>query len=144
MIVSKPKSQTVFALSLFQVIILAVTIWVIIDLVNHPEAYFLAKLLLAPILLVIWVFVAVKFYVSLKTIEAGDNKISVKFPLKKEQVYKLADIHGWKEETVKTKGGDFKELQIKVSNQLIKISNREHTSYDDLRKYLRKKAKQKG
>ena len=144
MIVSKPKSQSVFALSLFQVLILAIALWVIADLVRYPESYFLIKLILAPILLVIWVFVAAKFYASLKTIELGDNKISFKLLFQRKRTYKLTEIQNWKEEIVKTRSGDFKEMQITLGKQTWKLSNREHTSYDEVRKYLQKKVKRKG
>ncbi len=143
MIVSRPKNQTVFALSLFLIIILGVTLWVILDLVRYPEAYFFLKLTLAPILLVIWTFVAIKFYTSLKVIELGDKKISFKFPLQSKRTYKLGDIQSWKEEKVKTKGSEFKELQIRLGNRSLKVSNREHTAYDEVRKYLSKKVKKK-
>ena len=143
MIVSKPKSQTVFALSLFQVIIFAVTIWVILDLVRYPEAFFFLKITLAPILLVIWTFVAVKFYTSLKTIELGDHKISYKFPLQTKRTFNIAAIQSWKEEKVKTRGNEFKELQIQLANRWLKVSNREHTAYEEVRKYLSKKVKRK-
>ncbi len=143
MISSKPKSQSVFALSLFLVIILGVTVWIILDLVRYPQAYFLLKIILAPILLVIWTFVAVKFYTSLKTIELGDNKISFQFPLQTKRTFKISEIQSWKEEKVKTKNNEFKELQIQLANHLLKVSNREHTSYEEVRKYLAKKVKRK-
>lgn len=143
MIVSKPKSQSVFALSLFQIIILSVTLWVILDLIRYPEAYFFLKITLAPILLVIWTFVSAKFYTSLKTIELGDNKISFKFPLQAKRTFRISDVQSWKEEKVKTKNNEFRELQIRLANRLLKVSNREHTSYEEVRKYLTKKVKRK-
>lgn len=143
MIVSKPKSQSVFALSLFLIIILGVTVWIILDLVRYPESYFIFKLILAPILLVIWTYIVVNFYSSSKTIELGDNKISFKLPLQSKKIFKINDIQAWKEEKVKTRGNEFKEIQINLANHRLRISNREHTSYDEVRKYLTKKVKRK-
>ena len=143
MIVSKPKSQSVFALSLFLIIILGVTVWIIHDLVRYPESYFILKLVMAPVLLVIWTYIVVNFYSSSKTIELGDNKISFKLPLQSKKTFKLNDIQIWKEEKVKTKGNEFKEIQINLPNDRLRISNREHTSYEDVRKYLTKKVKRK-
>ncbi|MDW3195614.1 MAG: hypothetical protein R8G66_24775 [Cytophagales bacterium] len=143
MIVSKPKSQSVFALSLFLIIILGVTIWIILDLVRYPESYFILKLIMAPVLLVIWTYIVVNFYSSSKIIELGDNKISFKLPLQSKKSYKINDIRNWKEEKVKTKGNEFKEIQINLPNDRLRISNREHTSYEDVRKYLTKKVKRK-
>lgn len=130
-----------FALSLFLVIVMAVTLWVILDLVKYPDSFFLFKLILAPVLLVIWVFVATKFYTSLKSIELGDNKISYKFPLQSKRTFKISEVQSWQEEKVKTKGSDFKELRISIGNRWLKVSNREHTGYEEVRKYLKKKAK---
>lgn len=143
MIVSKPKSQSVFALSLFLIIILGVFLWIIFDLVRYPESYFYIKISLAPVLLVILIFIAVNFYSSSKTIELGDNKISFKLPLQGRKTFKVSEIQGWKEEKVKTKSSEFKELQIAVAKHRLRISNREHTAYDDVRKYLTKKVKRK-
>lgn len=81
---------------------------------------------------------------SLKTIELGDNKISFKFPLQAKRTFKISDIQSWKEEKVKTKNYEFKELQIQLANHKLKVSNREHTCYDQVKKYLGQKAKKKG
>ena len=141
MIVSKPKSQSVFALSLFLIIIMGVVFWLLLDLIRYPESYFLVKIILAPILIVIWIFITVNFYSSSKTIEFGDNKISFKLPFQAKKTFKINEVRNWKEEKVKTRGNEFKELQITLAKHQLRISNREHTSYDEVRKYLKKKVK---
>lgn len=122
---------------------MGVDVWIILDLIKYPESYFLVKIILAPVLLVIWVFIMVNFYSSSKTIELGDNKISFKLPFGSRKIFKISEIQGWKEEKVRTRGNEFKELQIELPKHRLRISNREHTSYDEVRKYLAKKVKRK-
>lgn len=141
MIVSKAKSSTVVSLSIAVALITATFTWILLDLIYYPEGFFLVKIILTPVLLVISILVLRKFYQILKTVKLGDNKVSVKYLFQKELLFKISDMNGWKEDVVKTKGGDFKQITFSYGKTQVKLSNRESTEFEAIRKYLSKKVK---
>ncbi|GAB3342800.1 hypothetical protein GCM10027429_32830 [Marivirga atlantica] len=144
MIKSGPKYQTVFALSVFLILLFISFFFLLNSLLSNPE-FFILKLILTPIVLVIALLILNKLIAGVKTIEAGNNQISVFHPISRKRIkLQIADILGWQEEVVKTKNGDFRETKILYAKKkVIKLSNKENTEYDRLVKYLRQKAKKK-
>jgi len=144
MIKSTPKYQTVFALSIFLILLFCSFFFVLHSLLNNPS-FFILKLILAPILLVLALLILNKLISSIKIIEAGNNQLQIFYPIsRKKLLVTLAEIKGWQEEIIKTKNGDFKEIKILYGiKKVIKLSNKENTEYDKLQKYLTQKAKKK-
>lgn len=144
MIKSKPKYQTVFALSIFQILLFGSFFLLLHSLLNNPS-FFIIKLILTPIVLVIALLILNKLISGVKIIEAGNNMLKIHHLIsRKKYSLSLEQIKGWKEEIVKTKNGDFRETKILFnSKSVLKLSNKENTEYDRLLKYLSQKAKNK-
>lgn len=144
MIVSKPKTQTLTALSIFLLLIFG-SFFVILNSLLKDESYFIVKLILAPIVLVIGLLVMGKLLGAIKVVKVGDNKIDVFYPITRMHVaIKVPEILGWKEEVIKTKNGEFREVKVLyTTKKILKLSNRENTEYEAVVRYLKKKVKVK-
>ncbi|MEP4594890.1 MAG: hypothetical protein ABJZ92_01685, partial [Cyclobacteriaceae bacterium] len=107
MIVSKPKSNTTVALGVFLVLIFVVFFFLLNSLISVPD-YFIFKLVLTPIVLVIGLIVLSKFLGSLKVVTLGKDKITVLYLITRMRIsIDVSQVLGWREEVVKTKNGDF-------------------------------------
>lgn len=141
---SKPKTSSLVSVSFFVIVTWTVAGWLIIELIQNPSTYFLIKLVLAPILLVIGIIIAMKSLTSSLTLTFGDNKISYQHLLGSEKRYKLSDIQVWKEDVVKRKNSDYRRLSILLNNgKKLQLSNHENTNYDQVIQYLKKKVRTK-
>lgn len=142
MIVSKPKSNTAIALGTFLVLVFISFFFLLNSLLSSPN-YFIIKLILTPILLVIGLIVMSKLLSSLKAVFIGKDKIEVLYLISRARLsIHIKDVLGWHEEMVKTKNGEFREVKILISKKkIIKLSNKENTEYDKIIKYLRQKIK---
>ena len=142
MIVSKPKTQTLTALTIFLVLIFAVFFMLLNSLLTDPS-YFIVKLILTPVVLVIGLLVLGKLLGAIKVVRIGDNKIEVFYPISRMRtIINVPNVLGWKEEVVKTKNGEYREVKILYTKKkILKLSNRENTEYDAVVKYLKKKVK---
>lgn len=144
MIVSKPRPNTLTALSVFLILIFG-SFFVLLNSVLTNEAYFIAKLILAPIVLVIGLIVMGKLLAAVKIVKLGNNQIDVFYPISRMRInINVKDILGWREEAIKTKNGEFREVKILYTKKkILKLSNKENTEYDAVVKYLKKKVKTK-
>ncbi len=142
MIVSKPKTQTLTALTIFLVLIFAAFFMLLNSLLTEPS-YFIVKLILTPVVLVIGLLVLGKLLGAIKVVRVGDNKIEVFYPISRIRTnIQVPNLLGWKEEVVKTKNGEYREVKILYTKKkILKLSNRENTEYDAVVKYLKKKVK---
>lgn len=142
--VAKPKRQTTVALVIFLVLVFC-SFFMLFHSLLTTETYFAVKLILAPIVLVIGLLVLGKFIASVKTVTFDKNRIDVDYHISGKKVrIAVKEILGWREETVGTKNGDFRELKILYGKKkVLKISNRENTSYEPAVKWLRNKVKVK-
>lgn len=142
MIVSKPRVNTVFALSIFLVLVFG-SFFLLLDSLLTSESFFIPKLILTPITLVIALLVLGKLLAAIKIVKAGNNRLNIFYPISRSQIdLPLNEIRGWREDVVKTKQGEFKETKILYGKKkVIKLSNKENTEYDNLVKYLNQKAK---
>ena len=142
MIVSKPKTQTLTALTIFLVLIFAVFFMLLNSLLTDPS-YFIVKLILTPVVLVIGLLVLGKLLGAIKVVRIGDNKIEVFYPISRMRtIINVPNVLGWKEEVVNTKNGEYREVKILYTKKkILKLSNRENTEYDAVVKYLKKKVK---
>ena len=142
MIVSKPITKTLTALSIFLILIFG-SFFLLLSSLLSGESYFIFKLILAPLTLVIGLLVLGKLLAAIKIVKIGDNRIIVFYPITRMKVdIKVPDILGWREEVIKTKNGEFREVKILYTKKkILKLSNRENTEYDAVMKYLKKKVK---
>lgn len=142
MIVSKPKFGTSFSLGIFLLVILVVFFFLFDGLLRNSD-YFWVKLILAPVLLAIGLVVFGKFLAGMKQVTLGDGKIEVLYLVSRQKIrLHVKDVLGWREEAVKTKNGDFREVKILYGkNKILKLSNKESTDYDKVVKYLKQKVK---
>jgi len=142
MIVSKPRINTVFALSVFLVLVFG-SFFLLLDSLLKSESFFILKLILTPITLVIGLLVLGKLLGALKIVKAGNNRLTIFYPISRSRInLPLGDIRGWREDVVKTKQGEFRETKILYGKKkVIKLSNKENTEYEKLLKYLNQKAK---
>jgi hypothetical protein len=80
-----------------------------------------------------------------KFLAAGKDKIEIWLPLKgQRKKYSMSDLLAWQEEEVVANKKVFKQLiLVFVDKYSFSISNHEHLGYDDLKRYLGKKASKK-
>ncbi|REE01600.1 hypothetical protein [Marinoscillum furvescens] len=144
MIVSKPKTNTLTALTIFLILIFG-SFFVLLDSLLSSESYFIVKLILAPVVLVIGLVVLGKLLGAIKIVKLGDNKLQIFYPISRLKVeVKVPDILGYREEVIATKNGEFREVKILYTKKkILKLSNRENTEYDAVVRYLKKKVKVK-
>jgi len=142
MIVSKPRYQTIFALTIFLVLIFG-SFFLLLNSLLASESFFILKLILTPITLVIALLVLSKLLAAIKTVKAGNNQLQIFYPISRARItLPLTDILGWREDVVKTKQGEFRETKILFGKKkVIKLSNKENTEYEKLVQYLNQKAK---
>lgn len=142
MITSKPKGNTITALTLFVVLIFIAFFMLLNSLLTH-ESFFVFKLILAPIVLVIGLLVLGKLLGSIKVVRLGNNRLQIFYPISRLKIsVDVPNILGWREEVIKTKKGEFREVKILYSKKkILKLSNKENTEYEAVIKYLKKKVK---
>ena len=130
------------SLGIFLVVIFAVFFFLFDSLLRSRE-YFWVKMVLTPTVLAIGLVVLGKFFGSLKEVSLGDGKIKVLYYVSRQKIdLPLKDVLGWREEVVKTKSGEFREVKILYNKKkILKLSNKENTEYDRVVKYLRQKVK---
>ncbi len=144
MIISKPKVNTLTALSVFLVLTFG-SFFMLLNSLLTNESFFILKIILTPLVLVIGLIVLSKLLAAIKVVKVGDGKIQVLYPITRMRVMiQVSEVLGWREEVVDTKNGDFRELKILYTKKkILKLSNKENTEYDAIVKYLRKKVKVK-
>ena len=146
MIVSKPKVQTLISISLFIGIALSSSI-VMYWYYGQQEgggAWWLP--MLAALVGSLGLAVAVRYFSAYKVLRIAKEKIDVHFPfLFSRKRYAIKDIKAWREENIKTKNGNYRELQLYIEGRkrYIRVSLQENTEYKKLVSYLQKKAGRK-
>lgn len=142
MIVSKPRFKTASAVVVFLILVFG-SFFLLLDSLLHDQSFFILKLILAPITLVIALLVLGKFLAAMKIVTAGNDKLEIFYPINRDRInLPLKNIKGWREDIVKTKQGEFKETKILYGKKkVLKLSNKESTEYDQIVKYLYQKAK---
>lgn len=79
MIVSKPRINTVFALSIFLILVFG-SFFLLLDSLLNSESFFIVKLILTPITLVIALLVLGKLLAAIKIVKAGNNRLNIFSP----------------------------------------------------------------
>ncbi len=139
MVVSKPKLNTLFSISMFVVLAMTGGIWGLLKVVNPPYEWY--HRIMAILLLPISFAMVVKTVLNWKTFEIGKEKLVVKTLLfSKKRKYSLNEMDHWEETEVKTLNGLFKELTMVLEKKKkVKLNNQEYSEYKRVFNYLSKK-----
>ncbi|SMD32312.1 hypothetical protein SAMN04488029_0656 [Reichenbachiella faecimaris] len=141
MIVSKPKIGTLFSVGLFITLALGAFTYGLVHIQSATDRTWWYVLIYTsgPIGFV----VLIKILFSLKTLKVSKEKFEVKFPFKLTKYsFGGKEIDHWFHTSIKTYGGLYEELTIKlISGKQLAISKQENTEYDKTLKYLKKKFK---
>ena len=143
MIVSKPRTNALFALTVFIIISLTLAYAGIqgpIESGTWKWYNYIAVYFFGPLALII----GIRMLLNFKLIYIGKDKFEIKYPFRFVfRKYSLKQLNSWSEKQVKTGKKIFRELEIKFDGRVIKISNQENTSYSEVFNYLKKKAPKK-
>ena len=140
MIVAKPKRNTLFSLGLFIALAVGMAVYITLLILksDNPAWY---QYVLTTLLYPIGIGLALKVIVGYKSVTIGKNKIEINYPVQFRKLqYDLKDITSWKETSVKTATGTYKEVAIQFNNKkTLNLSYQEHTDYSKVVQYLKKK-----
>ena len=143
MIISRPKPNALFALSVFIVFALSLAYAGIkgpIDSGIWHWYNYIAVWFFGPLAMIL----SFRIMYNFKVIYIGKGHFIFWFPFRFfRKKYKLEELISWSVDSVKTGKTVFKQLEMKFSNKSFKISNQENTSYDNIYKYLSQKSKSK-
>lgn len=142
MIVSKPKSQAIFAIGVFVIICFALGGYNFRLVVGGSTSIF--NWLMAIVFLLIAHILMFRQLFNYKIISLGNEKVQVWFPLRFRTIRgNLKDMEHWEETIIQTKTGIYKQLEIKFPERTIKLSIQENTKYQEVVNYLKKKQSKK-
>lgn len=142
MIISKPKPNALIAMGTFVVLMLTLGLYALNSILNGNSAWY--QIVAAGITLPLGVLLAIRQLLSYKIVQVGDNKVIARYPFKNSRKeFSIKDMIHWKEEVIKTKNAPFKQIELKFQNDTLKLTIQENTGYEDILKYLRKKATKK-
>jgi hypothetical protein len=144
MILVKPKVGTLFSIGLFILICLAGGIYGFMQIRQDVHAAWY-HYVLALVLLPLGIGLLLKILWGYQYVSFGKQRIKVEYPIRRKTAqYNLNMITAWREESVKTASGQYKEIVIQFTNgRKIRISMQEHIRYKEAVKYLNKKARTK-
>lgn len=142
MILIKPKISTYFSLGILVLILIAGLVFILRDFAYVGSFGLWFYLIAAPLITLVILMILIKLLAGYRFIAAGKDQIMVKLPIRRyEKTYPINQILAWEEETIVANKKEFKQLTIAFSDkQSISVSNHEHESYNELVKYLLKKA----
>jgi hypothetical protein len=115
-------------------------IYGLFGLINDVHAAWY-KYVLAILFLPLGTAILIRTLWSYKRISIGKGKIHVHYPVRMRHTeFSVKEIISWKEESIKTASGTYRELQIKHStHKTLDISMQEHSRYKETLKYLKSK-----
>jgi len=139
MIISKPKGNTMFALSMFLLIAYGLIAYTAYNMYSYSSTYWYQYVIIC-LIVPIALFVSIKTVKSFKIITIGKNKITLKYPLLgKEFTSSLRSLVSWEEVVVQTAGNVLKELTKTLEDKTIKLTSQENGAYSQIYSYLEKK-----
>ncbi|MDF9795893.1 hypothetical protein OKW21_001156 [Catalinimonas alkaloidigena] len=139
MIVTKPKFNTFFAIGVFLILSYGSAIYLLSDIMTSAEVSVWMYVLLVLVLIIAF-FVTIKMLASYKKVIIDKNRVDVfsLFGLVRRRLY-LKELEHWKEESVKTANGTFKQLEVNFANRkTFRIANQEHDNYEKAVNFFRK------
>lgn len=142
MILIKPKLSTYFSLGILVLILMAGLIFILRDFAYVGSFGLWFYLIAAPLITLVILMILIKLLAGYRFIAAGNDQIVVRLPIRGYQkIYPVKQILAWEEETIIANKREFKQLTVAFEDkQSISVSNHEHVAYDQLVKYLHKKA----
>jgi hypothetical protein len=145
MVSCKPKKSTFLSLGIVVMLLFIGLSYLLYDFNHTREFPFLFYLIGCSIITVVLLLILVKMMAGYKFLAAGNEKIEIWMPLKgQRRKYKLEDLLAWQEEEVLANKKVFKQLILVFADKYsFAISNHEHLGYDELKRYLVKKAGKK-
>ena len=147
MIIVKPKPATLISIGMFIALSMAGGLYGLVQLINDVHARWYSYVL-AIVLLPLGLGLFLRMLWNYKIIRIAKGKFDIHYPIRmKRSSFTIKDVHYWREETIKTASGTYRELQIfHAEKHKLDISMQEHTRYMEALKYLRSKcaSKQKG
>ena len=142
MIVSKPKTTALTALSIFIIICIAIGGYSLNLILDGAGAWYLY--LITTLTFSVGLVLLIRQVVSYKVISLGDGVVKVDYTLRfKSKAFKLKDLIFWKETIIKTKNAPFKQLELSFELVNLKLSIQENTNYEQIYKFLKKRVAKK-
>jgi|GEM_PF-1819614 len=143
MIVSRPKSNALFAIVVFLMICFSLGIVNLNILLQGGRAWY--NYLIVVVTFGIGFSILFKQMFGFKIITVGEETFKVAKPfLFTGYQFKVKNIEFWEETLIDTKNGQFKELTIaQDSGKKLKITLQENSNYKKIMDYLDKKAGKK-
>lgn len=143
MIVSRPKTNALFAIIVFLLICFSLGIVNLNILLQGGRAWYNFAIVIVTFL--IGFSILFKQMVGFKIITVGEETFKVAQPfLFRGYQFKVKNIEIWEETVIETKNGQFKELTIaQDSGKKLKITLQENGNYKKIKDYLSKKAGKK-
>jgi len=143
MIISKPKTSTIFSIMMFSLPLMALAIYGFYVLKTGSTSWYhyLYMIGFGPIALGLML----RQVFGYKTIALGKDKVVISFLIKsKKVIHSLRELKQWSETAIKTPSGNYKQLEMMFeSGQKVVISMQEHTEYHLVIKYLKKRHSRK-
>lgn len=145
MIHCKPKKSTYLILSLIVLALTAGLVFLLNDFYRSREFPLLFYLIGSSLLTVVLLLILVKMMAGYKFLAAGKEQIVLWMPLRRQRkTYPIQELLAWQEEEVTANQRTFRQLILVFSDKYsFSLSNQEHLGYEELKKYLYRKAAKK-
>lgn len=141
MIVSKPKTSTLFSISIFLSIAFGLFAYAMLNIRDAESkiAWYVLIYTSGPIGLV----VLIKILTGIKIVSIGKEKFEFRMPFRFIKLnFSSSEIEKWSHSAIKTYGGQYEEVIWKLkSGKQIGLSKQENTEFDKVLKYMKKKLK---
>lgn len=139
MIISRPKRQTIFALSVSTFICGAGSAYFLKQAFNDPATW---KYIALGILILVTSILLYKLLFNYKVLKISHDQVHVYYPFRFfKSVQPIKNLGAWQETVIETNKTKFKELKLVFKNKgFVKITNQENSDYDKVYKYIKKKA----
>ena len=142
MITSKPKYSALFSLGIFVLACFSVggyNLSVILD----DRGWWL-NYLLSALLLTLGLAILMSQLWSYKIIRMDKNKLFIKYPLRfSQKALTLNEIRFWEETIIKTRNGQFKQVEMVFDHDKVKLTMQENTNYSRILTHLAQKLSSK-
>lgn len=140
MIISRPKVSTLVSLGIFLIIAYGLGAWSIWSLpMNESPPFY--RYVLSAVILIVALAVTIKVLWGYRTLKLDKDRWKISYLMKPgEKTFKSGEIRWWEITDIKTKGGSYQQLHINTEiGEGVKLSPQEHTEYQRIIKYLKKK-----
>ncbi len=143
MIVSRPRTNALFALTVFIIISLSLAYAGLQGPINTGEwkwYNYIAVYFFGPLALIL----AIRMLINFKLIYVAKDRVDIRYPFRlSRNKYSIKELEWWTENRVKTGKTMFRELEMKFPGRKVKISKQENSSYDQIFQYFSRKAAKK-